>query len=267
VRPLRVISALGLALSLVSHVLAADPPVKQTFGTIKGKLVWGGASVPVRPPLIKKGDTKAKDSAVCAVGDLPDRSLVVDPKSKGVAFGVAYLPKPSGANADAVKAMVEASPKVVLDQKNCEFLPHLVAVHEDQKVILKSSDPVLHNVRYSGFANTPQNLALAPNGSFEASLKADRPMELKCDVHPWMSGWVLVYNHPFFSVTDAEGNFEIKGVPPGEQSLVVWQEKVGFVTPGRAKGIPITVTAGEVTVVPDIVLQPSQLRDAKPAGN
>lgn len=263
--------ALGLFVGLAVPARSAEPSVKQAYGTIKGRLVWGGREVPVRPPLIKKGDSKTKDPAICAVDDLPDRTLVVNASNKGIASAIAYLPKPVGKNEAAVKEMVAAAPEVVLDQKNCEFLPHVLAFHQDQKVVFKSSDPVLHNVRYTGFTNTAQNLALPPNGKFETKLKAEtRPMELKCDVHPWMNGWLKIFDHPFFAVTDGEGTFEIKGVPAGTQQLIVWHENPGYVTEGKAKGIPITVKAGEVTTVPDIVLKPSQVKDSaapKAAGN
>ena len=57
-------------------------------------------------------------------------------------------------------------------------------------------------------------------------------MTVACDIHPWMHGHVMIFDHPFFAVTGPDGSFEIKGVPAGDQNVVVWQEGVGYVTPG-----------------------------------
>ena len=164
---------------------------------------------------------------------------MVDPKTKGVAYGFAYLVKPKGANPEAVKALLAKQPKVELDQKNCEFLPYVLAIHQDQTLVIKSSDPVNHNVRYAAFTNAAFNQILAPKGELEVKLVAERrPIVVACDIHSWMKAYLMVFDHPFFAVTGEDGSFEIKGVPAGEQNLVVWQEKVGYVNPEKAKGIP-----------------------------
>jgi hypothetical protein len=231
---------------------------QEGYGTIKGQLIWKGTNIPVLPPL----DTQGKDSATCAAKPLANRSLVVDPKTKGVRFGFAYLPRPNGKNPEAAKALVTSAPEVVIDQKFCEFVPYATAFHQDQKLVFKSSDPVIHNVRYLPITNPAQNITLPANGSHTVKLVAERrPIELKCDVHPWMNSWIMVFDHPFFAVTDEEGRFEIKGVPVGEQNLIVWQEKVGYVTPGAARGMAVTVKAGEVTTLPPIEIDPAKVKN------
>src|SRR5690606_32321710 len=99
-------------------------PIQKGFGTIRGRLVWGGASAPEPKVLIQKGDASVKDAQVCAADTLIDRSLAVDPETRGVAFGYAYLPRPTGTNPEATKALLESQPKVVLDQEFCEFIPY-----------------------------------------------------------------------------------------------------------------------------------------------
>ena len=132
-----------------------------------------------------------------------------------------------------------SSPKAELDQKNCEFVPYAQAIHQDQPLVIKSSDPVNHNVRYAAFTNPSFNQILAPNGQLEVKLVAERrPIAVACDIHSWMKAWIMVFDHPFFAVTGPDGSFEIKGVPAGEQHLVVWQEKVGYVNPEKARGTP-----------------------------
>lgn len=252
-----------LATLILGTAAPAEPPTRQEgTGTIRGQFVWDGNDAPKLPPLIEKGDSSKKDANVCAVETLVDRSLVVDPESKGVRYAFVYLVSPSGTNAEKVEQLLEDHPEVEIDQKNCEFLPYCTPIHQDQKLIFKSSDPVAHNVRYQGFTNPAQNIQLQPNGQLEANLVAERrPMPLKCDIHPWMSGWIMVFDHPYFAVTDEQGNFEIRGVPEGEQNLVIWQERVGYVTPGAAKGLAVPVQAGMVTTVGPIKIEPARVRD------
>ncbi|MGE5754273.1 MAG: hypothetical protein ACM35G_00950, partial [Planctomycetaceae bacterium] len=125
------------------------------------------------------------------------------------------------------------------------------------KLVFKSSDLVNHNIRFSALTNASFNQVLPPNGQFQLGLVAERrPIPLSCDIHPWMKGFVMVFDHPFFDVTGGDGSFEIKGVPAGTQNLVVWQETVGYVTPGAARGRPVQIRAGAVTDVGEIKLIP-----------
>jgi hypothetical protein len=227
-----------------------------SYGTIKGRLVWGGPEAP-KPKVLQEKGKAQKDPEVCARDEsILSQQLVVDPKTKGVAYGFAYIPRPIGENPDAVKDLVAKHPQVELDQKNCEFRPHVIAVHQDQIVVFKSSDPTNHNMRLAGFNNS-MNQTLPPQGKLQIKMVPERiPIEVKCDIHPWMNGWIKVFDHPFFATTSKDGSFEIKGVPAGEQHLVVWHETIGYVTPGRAQGITVTVRAGESTDVGEIKLAP-----------
>jgi hypothetical protein len=243
---------MGLIPSTESSALAQG-----NFGTIKGRLVWGGATAP-EPELIKPD----KNPDVCSIR-LTDHKLVVDPKTKGIEYGFAYIVNPKGKNPAAVKALLEKAPKVVIDQKKCEFVPYSTGLHKDQKLVFTSSDPTGHNVHYTGFINNA-NFALLPNGVSEVKLAADsRVTELACDIHPWMRGYIMIFDHPFFTVTKADGSFEITGVPAGEQKLVVWSKCVGYVTPGLKAGKAVEIKAGETTDVGNVVLDPSRVKSKK----
>src|SRR3954451_19039368 len=130
-------AALGLVVTALA--LGPAPPARageSEYGTIKGRLVWGGREVPAAKALIEKGKA-AKDPEVCAKDEpIPSRELVVDPENKGVAYGFVYLVKPKGSNPEAVKELLAKKPKVELDQKNCEFIPYVQALHQDQAIVI-----------------------------------------------------------------------------------------------------------------------------------
>jgi hypothetical protein len=116
---------------------------------------------------------------------------------------------------------------------------------------------VNHNVHTASFTNNPLNTMLPPGGALNQKFVAERrPIPLTCDIHPWMKGWIMVFDHPFFAVTGADGSFEIQGVPPGTHNFVLRTGDFGFVTTGRDSGIPVKVAAGQVTDVGELKLVP-----------
>ena len=91
--------------------------------------------------LEEKGKAE-KDPDVCAKDQsILSHELEIDPKTKGVRYGFAYIVRPKGTNPEAVQELIAKNPKVEIDQKNCDFLPHSTAIHQDQTLVMKSSDP------------------------------------------------------------------------------------------------------------------------------
>ncbi len=240
-----------------SSASAAD----EKTGTIKGKLIWTG---PVPEPKVEAGAANSKDP-VCKAKPIYNKDLVVDPSTKGVANAYAYLLTPTGGYSAADKPIVEAAekalvaktPKVVVDQVGCEYVPYASVVFKDQKLTFKSSDPVGHNVDFKPFNGPAINPMLPPNGKFDYTIKKaeKRPTAATCSIHPWMKGYVFIVDNPYAVVTHPDGSFEITGVPPGEQHLILWQSTKGYVSAGGAKGMPITVKAGETTDIGEIKIK------------
>jgi plastocyanin len=154
-----------------------------------------------------------------------------------------YVAGPKGELADVVvsvqgisgKSTGASAPPVVMDQKGCEYIPSILAVQTDQKIVVKNSDPVLHNVHNvpgEGSGNKEKNEAQLPNGAdltFSFS-KPENFLKFKCDVHQWMFAWVSIFDHPFFAVSGKDGSFKIANVPPGKYKIQATHRKAGTVT-------------------------------------
>jgi plastocyanin len=121
---------------------------------------------------------------------------------------------------------------VVLDQKGCRYLPHVLGVQVGQPVQISNSDPTLHNVNSTPKDNKGFNFGQVPKTpavtrTFE---KPEIGVPFRCDVHSWMNAYAGVVAHPFFAVTKADGTFEIKGLPAGTYTLEFWHEQLGTQT-------------------------------------
>jgi plastocyanin len=228
-----------------SSTTGSSPVTAEGWGTLKGHVVFGG-DAPTPKVLADKGKAP-KDPEVCAK-DAPVLSerLVIDGASKGVKNVLVYLSKPTRVNDDAKKAA--SSAKIMFDQEKCIFAPHVLAIMNGLTITLKSSDPVNHNIN-AKLKQSPYNQLLAGGLSVPFTPQGTErvPGEVTCDIHPWMKAWWMVVDHPYFAVTDAKGNFEIKNVPAGTQKLVVWQEAVksGFVT--ASSGDEVVIKANDST--------------------
>ena len=116
---------------------------------------------------------------------------------------------------------------VVLDQKGCLYSPHVFGIMKGQELNIKNSDNTMHNIHSFPNVNKSFNSGHpqgVPDLKQSFSESEDFPFVIKCDVHPWMNAWALVLDHPYFAVTDENGNYKIENIPPGNYEVVVWQE-------------------------------------------
>jgi plastocyanin len=116
----------------------------------------------------------------------------------------------------------------VLDQVHCRYVPHVVGVQIGQALAVRSSDDTLHNVHYKPQRNAAANFGLTKPGAAKAvTFTVPEFVRVKCDVHPWMTAYVGVFENPFFAATGVDGTFEIRNLPAGEYTLVAWHELYG----------------------------------------
>lgn len=121
---------------------------------------------------------------------------------------------------------------VVLDQQKCRYVPRVLGVQVGQPLVIRNSDPLMHNVRADGQINQPFNLGQPVQGIAMTRTFATREVMVpfKCDVHAWMSAHVGVLEHPFHAVTGATGSFSLDGLPPGTYTIEAWHERLGTAT-------------------------------------
>ena len=118
----------------------------------------------------------------------------------------------------------------VLDQKSCEFVPHVQVLPVGSKLKITSSDSVLHNSHgFNEDGSTAFNIAVPIAGmELPTTIKQPGVVKLRCDAgHTWMSAYVVGVDHPYYAVTDENGNFAIENVPPGNYEIEVWHEWIG----------------------------------------
>jgi plastocyanin len=187
---------------------------------ITGKITLDG-----KPPEMKDIDMSAvKECATQHADPVAEQTVVADDKGD-LANVVVAIKKEEGKDlpGDAPKDAAE------IDQHGCMYEPHVVALMTGQDLVVKNQDSFLHNVHSLSTVNPPFNFGqpTKDDGKKVDPLKAAEYFRVKCDVHPWMSAYIAVFEHPFFAVTKADGTYAIKttGLPDGDYVVTIWHEK------------------------------------------
>ncbi len=206
-------------------------------GTIAGIVRWEG-EIPKRRRL-KVGSADKP----CHAKPIPNEDLVVSKDAK-VRWVVAYIKK-----IDQGKPFdITTDDPTTLNQKGCRFRPHIVVVPKDQPLRILNSDGVLHNVHLYAKKNEPFNRSMPGRmKQLDVTFDYSERIRIGCDVHKWMSGWIVVPKHPYYAVTGKDGAFRLEGVPAGDYTVEIWHEKLG------KKQAEVTVTSGGESQV-DFVL-------------
>ena len=136
----------------------------------------------------------------------------------------------------------EPDTEVTLERKNCRYKPHVIGLRVGQQLTIVNADPTHHNTHPTPRLNPEWNQTQPPGGAplRKAFHRPEVLIPFKCNQHPWEKGYVAVMDHPFFAVSDALGNYEIRGLPHGTYTLVVWHEELG------EQELELTLVAGEL---------------------
>jgi hypothetical protein len=232
----------------------------QGWGTVKGRVVWGGGEVPAPKPI--EAVKTHQDKAGCeAKGPVVSEEWVINKDNNGVRWVFVWLaPAQPGQPLPVHPSLQPIKEKAVeIDQPCCRFEPHAVGLRQGQTLVVKNSAPFSHNVNWSSLKNPGGNQVIPAKGSpvTIANLNPDKyPLKLACNIHPWMSAWVRIFDHPYFAVTDADGKFEIKDAPAGNYRVVVWHE-TGYLGGAAGKdGRPVNIPPGGVADLGTLELKP-----------
>lgn len=213
---------------LLALVGVLYPMAAPNTGSVEGRVSLSGT---FPSPTLQK---VTMDVDHCNHGPKPTELFVGD-RQGGLGNVVVLLqPKtPLGGTFSREKALV-------MDQKECVYVPHVLVVPAGGTVEFRNSDPVIHNVTLKAVRNRAINQVIGPGSEFRMELKEPEIIPLECDMHYWMKAWIFVADSPYYQVTGPEGSFLLAGLPKGRYTAVVWHEQLGI------KKIPIHVQGGRV---------------------
>jgi plastocyanin len=213
-----------------------------TAGTISGTVKLDGA-----PPVFRPINMSADPNCVKANKKPVFPEEVVTGAGGTLANVVVYVK--SGADDYSWPTPTDS---VTLDQKGCMYTPHIVALMVGQTLSVINSDATTHNIHPMPVDNREWNKSQPPNSPAitDTFARPEVAIPVKCNVHPWMQGYIAVLANPLYSVTGKDGKFEIKGVPPGTYTIEAWQEKYKTldqtvtIGPKESKIVDFTFKAG-----------------------
>ncbi|HEY6475021.1 MAG TPA: hypothetical protein VI456_00480, partial [Polyangia bacterium] len=199
-------------------------------GSVSGVVRLDGPAPKLAPHAI------TKDAGTCG-HDAPNESVVVG-KGASLRNVVVFV---KDARYDGKPPPVAGA---ALDQKHCRYAPHVQALTVGTPLSLMNDDAILHNIHANDSGMTVFNVAMPIKGQkLPIPMRKAGLMKLQCDAgHAWMSGWIYVFDHPYFAVTEADGSFTIKDVPPGDHVLELWHEPADGNGAGVRTTAPIKVT-------------------------
>ena len=196
---------------------AATAATGTGWGALKGRFTFAGAAPQGKPLVVDK------DTEVCSMGGMKliDRSLLVDPSTKGLANVVVFARKTS-----RVKTAAAETP-LVFDQKNCEFLLPVFAARVGQPVDVHNSDPIGHNTNIAG-SSFNQLVPAGQGTAYRPDAETGMPTMVTCNIHPWMKAYAVFRKDGYVAVSAADGSFTISDLPAGETiEFQVWHERSG----------------------------------------
>ena len=211
-----------------------SPVDPATAGNVAGRVTFAGTAP--KPAVIRM---EADPNCVNAGGAAADESVVVG--QNGALQNVfVYVKEGLGTLRFPVPPTT-----LMLDQKGCRYVPHVVGLQVGQTMEVLNSDQTMHNVHAVAIANREFNTGQPLAGMKHTHTFSTREVMVpfKCDVHPWMRAYVGVLDHPYFAITSTDGTFQLTGLPPGTYVVEAWHETLGTQTQ------TVTVGAKETAAV------------------
>jgi hypothetical protein len=242
-----------LCCAVVATFARADD---KDWATIKGRVVFPeDKPIPKRRQLIVNQD----GNHCLKNGPILDESVIVNPKNRGIKNVVVWLrpddpeatefPKGKIHPEDAKRKPAE----VVIDQPCCMFVDRVTVARVGDTLVVKNPAPVAHNFFWSSDNNGEHNANIAANNLWKMPnplVAESRPIQYKCTIHGWMTGYVRIFEHPYYAVTDGDGKFEIKNAPAGKFRIVYWHESGLRGGPKGRFGEPVTITGPTMEMKP-----------------
>jgi hypothetical protein len=191
-------------------------------GDLQGRLVFDGVPPERKPVAI------TADQAFCGKQNILEEHLVVHPANRGLANVIVWLYLARGEPLPALHPAYRETEKaeVHLDCDGCRFEPHVCLLRTSQTLRIRNLNPIGDSAKIDTLNNPPINIQVPIKGDWRQSYaNAERmPARVSCSLHPWESGWLLVQEHPYMAVSNADGRFAIRGLPPGKWTFQFWHE-------------------------------------------
>jgi len=211
-------------------VSSARPPASS--GTIEGKVTYTGTPPKMKPLDMSKEPTCAKEHNP----PLTQETVVTGP-ANALQWVVVYISAgepPSPTPSQTVK----------YDQKGCMYIPHVLVMQVDQPLQIYTDDPFAHNIHPLPKANPEWNKSQPPGAPpIDTKWSNAEFIPVKCNIHPWMHGYFVVLKTSHYAVTDNNGSFSLKDLPPGKYTVTAWHEQYLF------QSQDITISGNETKTV------------------
>ena len=204
--------------------------------TIKGAVVFKGVATPRK----KINMASNKDCVALHTGGVPLSERLVVGENGAVANSFVWVSK--GLENQTFPVPAE---KVLFDQRGCKYPPHVFGVMAGQEIEVRNSDPTMHNVHIRPKRNRVVNRSQTKQGDvfIQKFRKSEtKPVRIKCDVHPWMTAYAGVLDHPYFAISGDDGTFELPKIAPGTYTVSIWHESHEY------GDLEATVTEQKVTI-------------------